>query len=100
MIAFDSPEGEALRAIDLSQPALLALWLSALNSGQMDWAHWVQAQASPKDDPNILALRCLHAAACGDTQVVRLIMTLLKTLPAPQRAQFYVRKALATTPAP
>ena len=42
MIAFYSPEGTALRALQPSRSAIAAIWYQAVHDGRGDWVDWVR----------------------------------------------------------
>lgn len=95
MIPFDSREGQILRDMALSRSAIFALWVAALEMNQFDWAEWARTRPIPESDPNKIALQFLHAASLGQEAQMRLILTVLKSLPAESHDLFYVRSALA-----
>ena len=93
MIAFDSPDGKILRDIGLSRSATFAIWVSALEMNQMDWAEWARARPFPDSDPNKIALKFLHAAALAKQKDMIDFAIQLRSLPAWTHDLFYVRSA-------
>jgi hypothetical protein len=82
MIAFDSPEGATLRALEPSRSAVLWLWFAALSEGQDSWAAWAAEQcASAAQDAEITALRFLQAASDGNDRATRQLWSVLASFP-------------------
>jgi hypothetical protein len=81
MIEFNSPEGNALRAMEVSGDALLSLWFTALKEGHDEWAAWAAEKAdAPGDaDDRVLALRFLDAAGKGEAKQSRQLWAILKS---------------------
>lgn len=94
MIAFNSSEGRELRNLKLSRPAILALWSSALECNQMDWANWARDEPNSENDPNRIALQFLHAAALGQKDQMCVIGAVLKSLPTHTHSLRYVCEAI------
>jgi hypothetical protein len=82
MIAFDSPEGAALRAMRLSRSAVAALWFTALNEGQDSWSSWASdTLAELPQGRETAALRFIQAASDGDVRRARQFWTILASYP-------------------
>jgi hypothetical protein len=81
MIEFHSPEGQSLRAMEVSGDALLSLWFTALKEGHDEWAAWAaeKADAPGNADDRVLALRFLDAAGKGEAKRSRQLWAILKS---------------------
>jgi hypothetical protein len=82
MIAFDSPEGAALRGLTPSRSATLAIWVTALNEGNDSWANWARnALDTTAHDAELAALRFMQAAKDGDERAARQLWAVLASFP-------------------
>jgi hypothetical protein len=102
MIAFDSPEGATLRALDPSPRAIAALWFTALNEGQDGWAAWAAVElAGLPLGPEAAALRFLQAVSDGEARRMRQCWAILASYPidgTQSRIIQSARKLRATLP--
>lgn len=82
MIAFDSPEGQALRDLNPSRNALIALCFSALNDGSDSWAQWSWDRLGElTQDAETIALRFLRAINDSDERLARQLWAVLASYP-------------------
>jgi hypothetical protein len=82
MIAFESPEGQQLRALGTSLSATMALWFAALTAGDDAWCAWAQDRlADLNDTPEVLALRFIQSASDQDMTRARQMWAILGTWP-------------------
>jgi hypothetical protein len=94
MIAFESPEGETLRALKPSRSATLAIWLTALKDGTDNWAEWARAAVGTgAPDAEVTALRYIQAVLDGDIAAVHQFWAVLGSFPAEAGAGSAVRAA-------
>lgn len=82
MIAFESPEGTALRALSPSRSAMMALWLVALSEGQDAWTSWASGElATTAQSIELVSLRFIQAASDGNERAARQLWAVLASFP-------------------
>ena len=82
MIAFDSPEGAALRALKPSRSATLSIWLTALREGEDGWMVWARdTVGQDMSDAEIVALRYMQAASDRDKVAMHQLWVVLDSFP-------------------
>lgn len=82
MIAFDSQEGEALRGLQPSRTAKLAIWNTALEQGCDDWAGWARdTLGAVSQDADLVALRFMQAVSDGNERAARQLFAVLQSFP-------------------
>jgi hypothetical protein len=94
MIAFYSPEGSALRALQPSPSAIAAIWYQAVHDGRGDWVDWVRDElASQLGDADLAAIRFVEAAINGEVKRAQQLWTVLGSFPVSGRESHFVRAA-------
>lgn len=82
MIAFDSPEGAALRALAPSAAAVVAIWFTAVTDGTDGWSAWAGEElARHPVTVDVTALRFLQAARDGDQRRAHQLWMILASMP-------------------
>ncbi|MES2915790.1 MAG: hypothetical protein V4753_11780 [Pseudomonadota bacterium] len=83
MIAFYSPEGAALRAMNPSRSAIAAIWFAALNEGHTSWAEWAGDELAPHAGwADTAALRFIQAVHDGDNRRAQQFWAVFASFPA------------------
>lgn len=94
MIAYFSPEAEALRALQPSHSAIAAIWFNAVDEGRGDWASWASDElARQLTGPSLVAMNFVQAASDGDIRRAQQLWAVLGTFPTEGPESRFVRAA-------
>lgn len=94
MIAFYSPEGTALRALQPSRSAISAIWYQAVHDGRGDWVDWARDElAGQLGSADLAAMRFVEAAINGEVKRAQQLWTVLGSFPVSRTESNFVRAA-------
>lgn len=94
MIAYFSPEGEALRALQPSRSAIAAIWFNAVDEGRGDWASWASDELATRlSGADLAAMKFVQAASDGDMRRAHQLWAVLGTIPADGPESRFLRAA-------